>query len=75
MTARPTPYERLGNPEAVLTRSDLRDLGFDRRAVDAIFRALPVVSIPGYARPMIRVKDYLAYINEHTYDNDRVRPA
>jgi hypothetical protein len=32
---------RLENPEAVLTRTDLRDLGYERRAVDAIFRACP----------------------------------
>jgi hypothetical protein len=33
--------ERLANPDAVLSRTDLRDLGYERRAVDAIFRRLP----------------------------------
>ena len=33
--------ERLEQPAALLSRTDLRDLG--RRAVDAVFRALPVV--------------------------------
>ena len=29
---------RLANPEAVLTRSDLAELGYPRRAVDVIFK-------------------------------------
>ena len=65
--------ERLANPEALLTRTDLRDIGLQRRAVDAVFRALPVVVFAGYARPMIRVKDYLALIERSTYRDDRVR--
>jgi hypothetical protein len=65
---RSTPAERLANPEAVLSRSDLRELGYERRAVDAIFRSCPVVSLPGYSRPLIRVADYLAFLEHHTYD-------
>jgi hypothetical protein len=60
---------------ALLTRSHLRELGLERRAVDAVFRALPVVALPGYSRPMIRVDEYLALIEQHTYRDDRVRPA
>jgi len=30
--------ERLANPGAVLSRTDLRELGYERRAIDAIFR-------------------------------------
>jgi hypothetical protein len=60
---------------ALLTRSHLRELGLERRAVDAVFRALPVVALPGYSRPMIRVDAYLALIEQHTYRDDRVRPA
>ena len=37
MTERPTPAARLENPEAVLSRGDLAELGYERRAVDAIF--------------------------------------
>jgi hypothetical protein len=37
---RPTPADRLGNADAVLTRSDLKELGYERRAVDAIFGSL-----------------------------------
>jgi hypothetical protein len=63
-----TAAERLANPEAVLSRSDLRELGYERRAVDAIFRACPVVAIPGYSRPLIRTADYLAFLERCTYD-------
>jgi hypothetical protein len=69
-----TPAERLSNPEAVLSRTDLRELGYERRAVDAILRGCRVVSLPGYSRPLIRVADYLAFLEQHTYDGrSRVR--
>jgi hypothetical protein len=72
---RPSAAELLHVPEALLTRSDLRELGLDRRAADAVFRALPVVALPGYSRPMVKVKDYLALIDGCTYADDRVRPT
>jgi hypothetical protein len=72
--ARLSAAVRLENPAAVLSRSDLRELGYERRAVDAIFCACPVVALPGYSRPMIRVSDYLDLIREHTFNGrDRVR--
>lgn len=66
--------ERLANPDAFLSRTDLRELGLERRAIDAVFRACPIVALPGYSRPLIRVSDYEAFIAEHTYAGDRVRP-
>lgn len=75
MSERPSPAARLENPEAVLSRSDLAELGYERRAVDAIFRACPVVALPGYSRPLIRVADFRAFLDEHTYHDDRVRPC
>src|SRR3954470_16424374 len=42
--ARPVAIELLAVPEALLTRTHLRQLGLERRAIDAIFRALPVVA-------------------------------
>jgi hypothetical protein len=63
----------LGTPEALLSRSHLRELGLERRAVDAVFRACPVISLPGYSRPLVRVSDYLALIEGATYRDDRVR--
>jgi hypothetical protein len=65
---------RLANPEAMLSRSDLAELGWPRRGVDAIFRRCPVVVVEGFSRPMIRVSDYLQALEESTYRGDRVRP-
>lgn len=64
----------LETPGALLTRTHLRELGLERRAVDAVFRALPVVALPGYSRPMIRVQDYLELLEHQTFCDDRVRP-
>jgi hypothetical protein len=70
----PSPALRLDNPDAVLTRTDLRELGYERRAVDAVFRACPVEVWPGYSRPMIRVADFLEWRDRCTYRDGRVRP-
>jgi hypothetical protein len=72
---RPSPTVLLDTPGALLTRSDLRGLGLERRAIDAVFRALPVVALPGYSRPMIQAEQYLELVEEHTYRDDRVRPT
>ena len=47
MRARSTAASRLGNPEAVLTRGDVAELGYERRAVDAIFRAASWITSHG----------------------------
>ncbi len=73
VSSRPPASERLANPDALLTRGDLAELGLERRAVDAVFRALPVVALPGYSRPLIRVADYRALLEASTYRGDRVR--
>jgi hypothetical protein len=74
MTRRPPPVKRLSNPDAVFTRTDLAELGYERRAVDAIFRACPVIALPGYSRPLIRVVDYLELVDRSINAGDRVRP-
>lgn len=72
--SRPPASVRLGNPDAFLTRGDLVELGLERRAVDSVFRSLPVVALPGYSRPLIRVADYLDLITRTTHNGrDRVR--
>ncbi len=73
--SRPTATELLETPGALLSRTHLRELGLERRAVDAVFRALPVVALPGYSRPLIRADDYRAFLAEHTFAGDRVRPT
>jgi hypothetical protein len=45
-----------------------------RRAVDAVFRALPVVALPGYSRPLVKASDYLQLVEASTFHGDRVRP-
>jgi hypothetical protein len=75
VSTRPSAAERLDNPHAVLTRTDLRELGYERRAVDAIFRAVDVIVLPGYSRPVISVADYQELVGNSTYDRwTRVRP-
>lgn len=69
-----TASELLRTPGALLNRSHLRELGLERRAVDAVFRELAVVALPGYSRPMITAADYLALVERSTYRGDRVRP-
>jgi hypothetical protein len=66
--------ELLETPGALLTRTHLRELGLERRAIDAVFRKLPVVALPGYSRPLVHAEEYLHLIDEHTYRDDRVRP-
>jgi hypothetical protein len=63
--------ELLDTPGALLTRTHLRELGLERRAVDAVFRALPVVALPGYSRPLIRADQYCQLVEEFTYRDDR----
>jgi hypothetical protein len=69
-----TLTQRLEQPEALLSRSDLRQLGLGRRAVDAVFLNCPNVLIPGYSRPLIRVADYLRHLEGWTYRDDRPYP-
>jgi hypothetical protein len=75
VSERPSASELLRRPEAFLTRSDLRELGLPRAAVDAIFRELDLVLLPGYSRPMIRVAGFLDLIERETYGNDVVHPV
>lgn len=75
VVSRPSPAELLETPGALLTRSHLRSLGLERRAIDAVFRALPVVELPGYSRPLIRAEEFLELVDHCTYRDDRVRPC
>jgi hypothetical protein len=68
VSERPTAAKRLLVPEAVLTRGDLHELGYGRRAVDAIFLACPTQHWPGYSWPVILVADFLAARERFTRD-------
>jgi hypothetical protein len=75
---RPSASQLLQTPGALLTRSDLRALGLERRAVDAVFRKCPNIVLDGYSRPMVRVEAYQAFLEDSTYCDrcgDRVRPG
>jgi hypothetical protein len=75
---RPSAAERVQVPEAFLTRSDLRQLGLERRAIDAVFRECPIVVLPGYSRPLVRVRDYLGFLEGATICDrcgNKVRPT
>jgi hypothetical protein len=65
---RPTAAELLATPDALLTRSHLRELGLERRAIDAVFRSCPTVVLPGYSRPLVRVGDYLTLLEASIFD-------
>jgi len=72
----PSVAELLERPGALLTRSHLRELGLERRAIDAVFRECPAVLMPGYSRPMVRAEDYLAFVDANTYrPGERVWPT
>ena len=70
----PSAADRLANPAAFLTRSDLAALGLTRTATDFIFRSCPTVHFTGVRRPFVQVKDYLELVERATYRGDRVRP-
>jgi hypothetical protein len=70
-----TATELLETPGALLSRTHLRELGLERRAVDAVFRALPVVALPGDSRPLVRAEDYRELLARCTYHDDRVRAS
>lgn len=70
----PAAQARLENPDAVLSRRDLAELGYPRTVVDAIFRACPTVNITA-RKPLILVRDYRALVESRTFDGKtRVRP-
>lgn len=66
MGRKPSAVELLHQGRGLLTRSHLRELGLERRAIDAVYRALDVVILPGYSRPLIRVEDYIELIADCT---------
>ena len=73
MSVRPSISELLREPEATLTRSDLAALGLPRAAIDHCFRQCETIHVPGYRRPMLLVRDFLAWRESCTYRGDRVR--
>jgi hypothetical protein len=74
VTVRPFATDLLGRDGALLTRTDLAELGLTRTMIDAVFRELPVIVFPGTRRAAVGREDYLELRRRCTYGNDRVRP-
>jgi hypothetical protein len=74
MSDRPTAAELLDRPGALLTRSHLRELGLERRAIDAVFRELDTFHLPGYSRPLIRAEEFRDLLDRSRFSDDRIRP-
>ena len=75
MSERPSAADLLEQGTGLMTRSQLRDLGLPRAAVDAVFKRLDVVFFEGYSRPFVKVEDYLDLVAQSTFGRDRVRPS
>lgn len=66
----------LAQGTGLLNTTHLRELGLERRAIDAVLCECPVIQLPGYSRPLLRVEAYLALLEGSTYcdrSGDRVR--
>lgn len=67
--------ERLavGGAAEVVVTAGPRRLGDELElpvAIDVVFRALAVVFLPGYSRPMIRVEEFLELLERCTFRDD-----
>jgi hypothetical protein len=74
---KPTAAELLAQGSGFFKRGHLRDLGLERGAIDAAFAHCPVIALPDYSIPMIRVEAFIAFMEGNTYCDrcaDRVRP-
>ena len=49
------------------------EIGVGRATVDAIFRALPVISLPGHRKVFVRRKDVYELLEANTFRNQSVR--
>jgi hypothetical protein len=61
-------------PELLDRKTLAAETGLSRAGVDAVFRALDVVHLPGLRKPLVRREDAQRLIAESTYrDGERVR--
>jgi hypothetical protein len=75
LPTKPTAAEPLERPGSLLTTSDLAELGLPRRAIESVLRSCPVVYLPGYRRPLVRVEDYNELVERSVDTGNQVRPA
>jgi hypothetical protein len=63
-------------PHLVDQKGLREELGVGHATVEAIFRQLPVVALPGHRKVFVRREDVRRLLEEHTYRNgERVRPT
>jgi hypothetical protein len=60
-------------PQLVDRKQLAAETGLGRAAIDAVFRALPVVVIPGVRKVHVRREDVAALLEANTFHGDRVR--
>jgi hypothetical protein len=66
MSTRPLP--------ALIDRKQLaEELGITRAAVDAVFRSVPTVHLPGLRKPFVRRDDVHRLITDSTFHDDGTR--
>lgn len=57
-------------PELLDRKRLAEEMGVPRSVVDAVFRSLPVVVLPGLRKPMVRRADVLELIAASTFVDD-----
>lgn len=61
-------------PELLDRKRFAAETGLPRSAIDVIFRHCPVVALPGHRKVYVRRADVSAYLDQHTFRDDRIRP-
>ena len=69
MTGAPAPLPRLVDRKTLA-----EETGLTRAAIDAVFRAVPVVVLPGCTKVFAKREDVEALFARSTSRGDRVRP-
>jgi hypothetical protein len=74
---RRSAIELLEQGTGLLDSTHLRELGLSQRAIEAVWRNVPVVELPDFGRPLVQVEAYVALVSRNTFCDrcgDRVRP-
>ena len=63
-------------PQLLDRRTLAEETGLPRSAIDAVFRALPTIHLPGLRKPLVRRADELELLERSTFVDDgrSVRP-
>ena len=64
----------IGLPELVDRKTLAAETNLTRAAVDAVFRQVPVVVIPGCRKVFARREDIMVLIESNTFTRTMVRP-